>query len=283
MTTNNPLNQRSEAFVIAPTGVGTPNAADRLLLVQKDQATVADTSGYTAIQLTNNNSAGSCMIQASTDNGGGATGFAGGVQQNGSAFSDGESSVGYTMFYSNAASQGLTVYSQNGPMDLSVKVSTVKTNYVTLDPTNGGKYRGQKVNTAPAAGFIGELITANNTGVALTNNTIANITSISLTAGIWDVSSYVEFVTTGTVAGTTQWVAAISTANNNLTGVGENGVTQDGGKIPVNGINNVSVWTGPTRISLSATTTHYLNCRPFAGTTFTNVTSYGVIRAVRVA
>ena len=54
MTTQNGLNQRSEAFVVAPTGVGSPDPVNTLLLVKKDQNdfTVArinnDTNGTNA-------------------------------------------------------------------------------------------------------------------------------------------------------------------------------------------------------------------------------------------
>lgn len=154
------------------------------------------------------------------------------------------------------------------------------TNFHVL--TTGVQTKGNNTNTSPPAGFIGELLTANATGVALTNNTAANITSVSLTDGIWDVSGLVTTNTTGVIAGTTQFISVISATTASLTPTGENGVQQTGGMLAVSGINGVGVPVGPTRVSLAGTTTIYLNARAFAGTTFTNVTADGVIRAVRV-
>lgn len=154
------------------------------------------------------------------------------------------------------------------------------TNFHVL--TTGVQTKGNNTSTAPPAGFIGELLTANATGVALTNNTAANITSVSLTAGIWDVSGLVTTNTSGVIAGTTQYISVISATSASLTPAGENGFQQTGGMLAVSGINGVGVPVGATRVSLAGTTTYYLNARAFAGTTFTNVTADGVIRAVRV-
>ena len=154
------------------------------------------------------------------------------------------------------------------------------TNFHVL--TTGVQVKGNNTNTTPPAGFLGEILSASATAVALTNNTTANITSVSLTAGIWDVSGLVTTNTTGTIAGTTQYISVISATSASLTPTGENGFQQTGGMVAVSGVNGVGVPVGPTRVSLSGTTTIYLNTRAFAGTTFTNVTADGVIRAVRV-
>jgi hypothetical protein len=170
-----------------------------------------------------------------------------------------------------------------GTINYSGMIFSNTSSLINTTTQSGGIAQGLQNGVAPAAGFIGELITATATTGTLTSNTVTNITNINLTAGIWDISSYCRFKTTGTVAGNTEWDGAISLANNNLTGVGENGSTETGGQIPVNGTNDVGVWTGPTRSSISTTTQHYLNCRGVGSVTFTNVTCTGVIRAVRVA
>lgn len=158
----------------------------------------------------------------------------------------------------------------------------------SIDATNfhvlstGVQTKGNNTNTAPPAGFIGELLSHSATSVALTNNKTANVTSVSLSAGIWDVSGLVTTNTTGTIAGTTQYISVISATSASLTATGENGFQQTGGMVAVSGVNGIGVPVGPTRVSLSGTTTIYLNTRAFAGTTFTNVTADGTIRAVRV-
>lgn len=188
------------------------------------------------------------------------------------------------ILYSSAANTigGITTASSGVLTTSSTGVPSIDTtNFQVL--TTGVQVKGNNTNTAPPTGFIGELISATATTGALTNNTVANVTSVSLTAGIWDISARCEFATTGTVAGNVQWILAISTVTASLGSlVGEYGSTQDGGKLPVNGVNSVGVWTGPTRATLSATTTIYLNCRGASTSTFTNVTCTGVIRAVRV-
>jgi hypothetical protein len=183
---------------------------------------------------------------------------------------------------SDDATKGVIIYAKTSTSKVEVRIGASPAPLFAHWDSNGGQYMGYATNASPAAGFLGELITATATTGTLTNNTTTNITSISLTAGKWDVYAYVTFATSGTVAGNTFWACAVSTANNNLTGVGENGFGEDGGKIPVSANNFVSVTAGPTRVAISSTTTHYLNCKGEASVTFTNVTATGIIRAVRV-
>ena len=44
-----------------------------------------------------------------------------------------------------------------------------------------------------AAGHVGEYLVASATGVALVSNNVANVVSLDLTAGDWDVSGNVDF------------------------------------------------------------------------------------------
>ncbi len=68
--------------------------------------------------------------------------------------------------------------------------------------TNTGHIPGVGNNSNAAAGEVGEYILSNihGTGPGLPDGTVVDITSISLTAGDWDVSGNV--VTSGTTAGT---------------------------------------------------------------------------------
>lgn len=167
--------------------------------------------------------------------------------------------------------------------------------FATITPGNGigvtngsgaitiagvGPYPGQTTNTAPPAGYIGELIFAPTSGVtvSLTNNTAANATSISLTAGIWDISAQVYF--SGTLATNINYQGAISLTSASTSGIGENGNIGTMGVAPGSGF--VAFFLGPTRGSFSGTTTVYLNVVASA-TTFVGVAGGGTIRAVRVA
>jgi hypothetical protein len=59
---------------------------------------------------------------------------------------------------------------------------------------NGGiPLQGTNTNDSPAAGDIGELLVATGSGVSLTTATAANICSITLTPGDWDVSGQCVF------------------------------------------------------------------------------------------
>lgn len=147
------------------------------------------------------------------------------------------------------------------------------TNFAVL--TTGLQLKGNNTNTTPPAGFIGESITASATAVSLLNTTPANVTSISLTAGIWDVSGIVTVLytgastasqiaistntasLTGTVLGDTQWQSNIATTGGDVTG-----------SIP------------QKRVLLSGTTTYYLIGVAFFSTG--SATGNGRISATRV-
>lgn len=121
------------------------------------------------------------------------------------------------------------------------------------------------------AGRIGEYITANASGVAMTTATPVNVTSISLTAGDWDVIGSISIAgnLNLTIAG-----AGISTVSATLGAA----TTQCQLQGPA-----FTAYTGPTpnvRLSLAATTTVYL----VASATFASSTASatGLIRARRV-
>lgn len=78
-----------------------------------------------------------------------------------------------------------------------------------------GQLLGTLTNDDAAAGNVGEFISATVLAaahVALTNNTPADVTSISLTAGDWDVFGNVVFDPAGTTTMTSliAWTSAVS-------------------------------------------------------------------------
>lgn len=149
--------------------------------------------------------------------------------------------------------------------------------------TSRGQLFGSTTNDAATAGNIGEFITSTVTKaspVALVNGTSKTITSISLTAGDWDVFVMGGF--TG-AAGTTVFhlnssISTTTDTESTTEGRFANYVN-GGGAIFGNGdpILNAIV---PTRISLSSTTTVYL----VANASFLTSTcsGYGIISARRV-
>jgi hypothetical protein len=126
------------------------------------------------------------------------------------------------------------------------------------------------------AGAVGEFVRADQlTNVALTTAVNKNITTLSLTAGDWDVEGWVNFgfSTAGQIM-----CAALSTTSANVPATPYDGVnlfiatgqTVSAGTLP----------TGSLRVSLAATTTVYLVAQ--AGFTGGTCAAQGTIRARRV-
>lgn len=133
-------------------------------------------------------------------------------------------------------------------------------------------------NDSAAAGFVGEYsssLIASGSAVGLTTATAANVTSISLTAGDWDVEGNVNF--TETVATATARSASIGTTSATLATDGSE-VTCGVQSTLVSEVNSITV--PRKRISISGTTTVYLvaSANFSAGT----VSSYGGITARRI-
>jgi len=141
---------------------------------------------------------------------------------------------------------------------------------------------GTATNNDAAAGSVGEFITssiATGSAVSLTTNTTANVTSISLTAGDWDVEGNIFFKP----AATTSVTAALVSISTTSATLAPSGLGQINMRFPafVPGIGaDIGIASGSMRISLASTTTIYL----VAYSTFTVSTmgAYGAIGARRV-
>ena len=146
--------------------------------------------------------------------------------------------------------------------------------------------QGTQTNNSAAAGFIGEILSSVvlvGAQIALTSGAVANIASIALTAGDWDITGVVAYAGDATTqVGVMQGI--ISTTNNggvdgNNLGTGAVTINNASGGLIVNG-QNYAMGVGPFRVSQASTNTYYLN---------TNVTfaigtmaAFGSIRARRV-
>lgn len=156
----------------------------------------------------------------------------------------------------------------------------------------GVAYRDQLIQGTPTndnalAGDIGEYISstvASGSAVSLTTATPANVTSISLTAGDWDIDGTIDY-TPGATTSITVLNAAVSLTTNTLStqpggsGLGSDPLTvlTQAAAVP-NG--TVTVSSPTVRLSINQTTTVYL----VASGTFTvsTLAAYGTIRARRV-
>lgn len=147
-----------------------------------------------------------------------------------------------------------------------------------ITPQSTGGIVGTTTNDSANVGSVGEFPTPTNlTGVSLTSSTAANVASISLTAGDWDVSGVVRFNPGGS-ATTSNMSAGISTTSATFGAFG----TFYANTVPFGSTSGVpnTMGTPSVRISVATTTTVYLvSLCTFSAST---MTSDGLIRARRV-
>jgi hypothetical protein len=183
------------------------------------------------------------------------------------------------LLYSNGANTVTGLATANSGV-----LTTSTTGVPSIDTTNfqvlttGVQMKGNNANTAPPAGFIGEQIRsaiASGSAVALTSTVAANVTSISLTTGIWDVSCIAMF--TGTVTTGTGCSCSINTTSATLGTAGDNFIT-----VPTNSTaaRDYAITIPAYRITLGSTTTVYLVARSDFTVGANSV--YGRISATRV-
>lgn len=132
-------------------------------------------------------------------------------------------------------------------------------------------------NDNASAGDLGEYVESEvgfGSAISLTNATPANVTSISLSAGDWDVWGQIDISPTGTCTLALGWVSTTSATVPNAPNGGSY-VTTDSN--PVAGL---FASTGVRRYSLSGTTTVYLSADAIFSTGTT--VAYGGIYARRV-
>lgn len=151
---------------------------------------------------------------------------------------------------------------------------------------NGGiPVQGTNTNDSASAGNIGEYIEsviASGSAVSLTTGTPANITSISLTAGDWDVDLVAQFTGGGSTT-VVYLIASISSTSATLDNTnGRRCGIQYNGEVAFNNIANVilSVPVPPLRFSLASTTTIYAVAQAAFGVSTCSV--FGILRARRV-
>jgi len=148
-----------------------------------------------------------------------------------------------------------------------------------ITPSQTAGFIGTNTNNSANAGSIGEYIssTVASAGVSLTTTVFANITSISLTAGDWDVSGVVAITNPGTTT------FAYINYGTSTTSATAGTLGQMGGLTTPSTIAATVDFTTPvpeTRLSLASTTTVYLVTR--ASFAVSTASAYGVIRARRI-
>ena len=197
---------------------------------------------------------------------------------NGVYFSDaGAAADAYFQALQNGTVRATFGY-QHSSTSGKVSFGALGTNDTIIFDATGGKYKGYNTNTAPAAGFIGEQLTANASSVSLVNNTAKTVTSVSLTAGVWDVSGMCHITNSGAFS---SGEAGISATNNTMP-AGNSGIVKQT-YIPgaAQALGGTPYTLGTQRVVLSATTTYYMiGLSVFSGGT---ASANAYITATRVA
>lgn len=168
---------------------------------------------------------------------------------------------------------------------ISPSFTTPSLGVATATSINGstvspGHYSGEPSTGSASAGEIGEYIESiQNTPVSLTTNVAANVTSITLTAGDWDIDGVVYY-STGATTSITQNVLSFSTTTGTLdTTSGRWGVHTYPATVPGSAGQTMTEVLPPYRFSVSGSTTVFLVAR---GTfTVSTYSAGGIIRARR--
>jgi len=215
----------------------------------------------------------------------------------------GLSSCYYCGFFSGSAS-AISVGSGTTLTSISCTISSTNTNAITgagtlisnstlfsgashqtnVTTQSGGAASGLTQGTAPSAGFIGEQIRSyQSSPVSMAHTTVTNITSISLTAGIWDLSGMVNITATNTNTTNPASIVSIVTASAGTGNVGDNAAR---GTMPstagtVGTTIDLTLSIPCFRVIVTSTTTYFLTCYTQATVTF-GATAIGRISATRV-
>lgn len=140
---------------------------------------------------------------------------------------------------------------------------------------------GTTTNDNAAAGSVGEFVSSTvlaGSAVAATSGNPVNITSISLTAGDWDVTGVVDFLpAAGTIP--SQLITWISTTSATLPTRPNEGALSQLASSGLAASTTQALVTGQIRLSLSATTTVYLSATAVFSVSTLGV--YGFIGARR--
>jgi hypothetical protein len=149
---------------------------------------------------------------------------------------------------------------------------------------SAGQYPGEPTTGSATAGNVGEIIASNilvGSAVALTSNTPANIATITLTAGDWEISAQPYFAGTGTTAisGARASISTTSATENQVSPRWGSAVFA-AGTVAFTTSTALTVAITPDRVSLSGSQQFWLVGT--ASFTASTCSGYGQLRARRI-
>ncbi len=156
------------------------------------------------------------------------------------------------------AANTVTYTATTGTGNIVRAASPTFTGTVTADIINPNFITGTTTNDSASAGQVGEYKTtlqASTAAIAISNNAITNVATISLTAGDWDVSAICSF----SANALTVFASPTATVTTTSASLPDDGTQAYGAIFSGSATTFFSSVTIPTqRFSLSATTTVYL-------------------------
>lgn len=294
-TGDNSIRLATTAFVVntfaAPPALGstTPAAVNATTLVASGQSSLGGLTGAEALRAVTTASAVN-WVQA-----------AGAVTGNSVLLSAQGSDSNVSLSLSSKGTFGVNFYTGNfARVQVAVNDTASANRFLTLTGSNGGNPTigasagnvafstgivpvstngivGTTTNDNANAGSVGEFPTPTNlTNVSLTTITPANVSSVSLTAGDWDVQGTVMYTPAGSTTATT-FVSGISTTSATL---GANGTFSAQVATYTAGGGQPSITSPTVRISIASTTTVYLIAD--ANFSVSTCTASGFLRARRI-
>ncbi len=174
---------------------------------------------------------------------------------------------------------GVNVFATS-PVLVTPTLGAATATTVAFNPTTGGII-GTTTNDNTTAGNVGEVISATASSTAITTATQTNITSISLTAGDWDVYGTIAYFPAATTNITDLYSSvSLTTATLDQTVFNYTRLSfTSAGIVPGTNKENI-LWTGPRRVSVASTTTVFLV--GLANFSVSTMNTTGGIRARRI-
>ena len=151
-----------------------------------------------------------------------------------------------------------------------------------ISPNHTAGILGTTTNDNTAAGSVGEYLSVTvprDSAVPITSGATITVTSLTLSAGDWDVSGVVSFLTSGVTGLYATLAISLSPAAFSFASPG-GGLTEVG-NLTNPGTVFATFPTGSVRLALAAATTVYLVSNGQFGGTFPTLAAYGFIGARR--